>query len=159
MQVVLAQRVELRFDASLDPLHLLLRLLEVLLQSGSAHFLHAAQLTRVCGCAQADDAAIAQDWGGSPRTSGARHAYIFLLQLDAEAAFMGCTPEKLFKLERGELSTEALAGTRPRGDTAEHDQRLAHEVCRCIDTRVRTPIYRPPPASGSCYTAKRTSGR
>ena len=41
---------------------------------------------------------------------------------------MGCTPEKLFKLECGELSTEALAGTRPRGDTAESDAALAHEV-------------------------------
>lgn len=64
----------------------------------------------------------------SSHVVGSRHAYIFLLQLSADDSFMGCTPEKLFKLEGDQLSTEALAGTRPRGDTAEADQRLAHEV-------------------------------
>lgn len=49
MQVVLAQRVELRFDASLDPLHLLLRLLEVFLQSGSAHFCTLHSLLECAG--------------------------------------------------------------------------------------------------------------
>ena len=109
-KVVLAQRVRLRFDAVLEPLHLLQRLLE------------------------ANDAAIANGAGQnghSPHAAGARHAYLFLLQLDAEAAFMGCTPEKLFKLDGTSLSTEALAGTRPRGETAEADTALAHELLHC----------------------------
>lgn len=41
---------------------------------------------------------------------------------------MGCTPEKLFKLEGDQLSTEALAGTRRRGDTPDADSALASEV-------------------------------
>ena len=106
--MVLAQRVRLRFDAALEPLHLLQRLLE------------------------ADDAAIANaGQTGGAHAAGARHAYLFLLQLDKGAAFIGCTPEKLFMLEGNQLSTEALAGTRPRGDSAEADAALAHELLHC----------------------------
>lgn len=107
-KVVLAQRVRLQFDAALEPLHLLLRLLEV------------------------NVAAIAEDETARPASQdGARHAYLFLLQLDKHAAFMGCTPEKLFKVEGDQLSTEALAGTRPRGDTAEADAALAQDLLHC----------------------------
>jgi menaquinone-specific isochorismate synthase len=106
-KVVLAQRVNLHFNSELEPMHLLLRLLE------------------------ADDAAIAQDAGGTSRQPGTRHAYLFLLQPTADAAFMGCTPEKLFQLQGDKLSTEALAGTRPRGSNPEADQQLAQELLHC----------------------------
>ena len=109
-KVVLAQRVRLQFDAAIEPLHVLLRLLEV------------------------NDAAIAEEArqpNGSHRAGGNRHAYLFLLQLDTNLAFMGCSPEKLFKLEGDQLTTEALAGTRPRGETAEADAALAHELLHC----------------------------
>ena len=121
-KVVLAQRVRVLFNAAVEPMHLLLRLLE------------------------ADDAAIARDNATGVNSNGTgqpaahppddvvgspRHAYLFLLQLSADDSFMGCTPEKLFKIEGEELSTEAIAGTRPRGETAEADQRLAHELLRC----------------------------
>ena len=67
--------------------------------------------------------------GGPPsHVAGARHAYLFLLQLEEGAAFIGCTPEKLFTIKGDELSTEALAGTRPRGESVESDATLAHEV-------------------------------
>lgn len=67
--------------------------------------------------------------GGPPsHVAGTRHAYLFLLQLEEGAAFIGCTPEKLFTLKGDELSTEALAGTRPRGESLESDASLAHEV-------------------------------
>lgn len=138
-QVVLAQRVSLHFSAVLEPMHLLQRLLEVRVPLVPLVPPHSRLVWAQCGCSscvcafvssQADDAAIAPDAGDAPShvSSARRHAYLFLLQLDAEVAFMGCTPEKLFKLDCGELSTEALAGTRPRGDTAESDAALAHEV-------------------------------
>ena len=44
---------------------------------------------------------------------------------------MGCTPEKLFKLAGDELSPEALAGTRPRGETMEVDNALAADLLHC----------------------------
>ena len=41
---------------------------------------------------------------------------------------MGCPPEKLFKLEGDQLTAEALAGTRGRGDSLQADLQLANEV-------------------------------
>lgn len=57
-----------------------------------------------------------------------RHAYLFLLQLEPRLAFMGCTPEKLFKIHGDQLTTEAIAGTRPRGENVAADQELASQV-------------------------------
>jgi len=56
------------------------------------------------------------------------YGYLFCLQLDADRAFLGCTPEQLFRISGGTISTEALAGTRPRGVTPEEDERLANEL-------------------------------
>ena len=110
-KVVLAQRVNLEFSARLEPMYLLLRLLD------------------------ADDAAVANTsphgMSNSAKPTRPRHAYLFLLQLDEQTAFMGCTPEKLFKLAGDELSTEALAGTRPRGETMEVDNALAADLLHC----------------------------
>ena len=48
---------------------------------------------------------------------------------DVEVA--GASPETLVKLENGVLHTFPLAGTRPRGKTAEEDQALETELlCR-----------------------------
>jgi len=48
--------------------------------------------------------------------------------LDVEVA--GASPETLVKLEDGVLHTFPLAGTRPRGKSAEEDQRLKEELLR-----------------------------
>lgn len=42
--------------------------------------------------------------------------------------FFGCTPERLFSVDRGQIMTEALAGTRPRGSTSEADAMLSREL-------------------------------
>ena len=67
---------------------------------------------------------------GDSAQNGTRHAYLFLTQPGADIAFLGCSPEKLFKLEGDQLTAEALAGTRGRGDSADADRRLANEVRR-----------------------------
>ena len=54
--------------------------------------------------------------------------YQFLFQPDAQNAFMGRTPERLFRVEDGSVTTEAIAGTRLRGETEENDQILAKEL-------------------------------
>ncbi len=53
--------------------------------------------------------------------------YMFYLGSD-EMELAGASPETLVKLQDGKLFTFPLAGTRPRGDTDEHDQQLEAEM-------------------------------
>lgn len=54
--------------------------------------------------------------------------FVFGFEVAAGHAFVGCSPERLFRREGRALSTEALAGTRRRGDTRRTDQLLAAEL-------------------------------
>ncbi|MEM1009473.1 MAG: isochorismate synthase, partial [Myxococcota bacterium] len=54
--------------------------------------------------------------------------YLFLLQPSDHTCFVGATPERLCYREGANLYTEALAGTRPRGQTSEQDARYAHDL-------------------------------
>jgi len=54
--------------------------------------------------------------------------YHFLVQPGPEAAFMGTTPERLYRREGNDLLTEALAGTRPLTGEEEEDARLGQEL-------------------------------
>lgn len=49
----------------------------------------------------------------------------FYFQSDKDHAFLGATPERLFRRQGRTLHTEAIAGTRPRGRTAHDDERFA----------------------------------
>jgi menaquinone-specific isochorismate synthase len=51
--------------------------------------------------------------------------YLFCFQPKAGAAFFGASPERLFKRRGRHLETEALAGTRARGETPEKDAALS----------------------------------
>ncbi len=55
-------------------------------------------------------------------------ACAFLFQVDEECTFLGVSPERLFKISGRQLTTEAIAGTAPRGATPEEDQRLAEDL-------------------------------
>ena len=50
------------------------------------------------------------------------------VQPNANTAFLGCTPERLFLSKGSVVVTEALAGTRPRGDSHAEDERLGSEL-------------------------------
>jgi menaquinone-specific isochorismate synthase len=52
----------------------------------------------------------------------------FLLQTDASSAFIGASPERLFRREGRRIETEAIAGTRPRGTDNQQDEDLAREL-------------------------------
>jgi isochorismate synthase/2-succinyl-5-enolpyruvyl-6-hydroxy-3-cyclohexene-1-carboxylate synthase/2-succinyl-6-hydroxy-2,4-cyclohexadiene-1-carboxylate synthase/O-succinylbenzoate synthase len=70
---------------------------------------------------------------GGPGGGRQRRSYLLLLQLEGGPAFLGCTPEKLFQIAPSadggaRLSTEAIAGTRRRGDADEEDAALAREL-------------------------------
>ncbi len=52
----------------------------------------------------------------------------FLFQFDNSSAFIGASPERLFSRTGSKVFSEAVAGTRLRGDDPEHDERMAHEL-------------------------------
>jgi menaquinone-specific isochorismate synthase len=51
--------------------------------------------------------------------------YSFLLQPDASSAFLGAPPERLFKVNGRSLESEAIAGTRPLGESEWETEELA----------------------------------
>ncbi len=54
--------------------------------------------------------------------------YRFLLQTEPGSIFLGATPERLFQRDGDVLFTEAVAGTRPRGDQPAGDRALEAEL-------------------------------
>ncbi len=52
----------------------------------------------------------------------------FLFQPDSSAAFLGASPERLYRRDGHTLKTEAIAGSRPRGDSTEADEALCLEL-------------------------------
>lgn len=58
----------------------------------------------------------------------ATQSTVFAFQLSPSVAFIGATPEKFFHRQKELLTTDALAGTRPRGKTAQEDLRLEREL-------------------------------
>src|SRR3989338_3729344 len=56
------------------------------------------------------------------------HCFYFYLQPKAGAAFVGASPERLYKREGQTIQTEALAGTRPRGSNPQADEKLKKEL-------------------------------
>jgi anthranilate synthase component 1 len=53
--------------------------------------------------------------------------YLYFLHFD-DLHVVGSSPEVLLRVEEGELTVRPIAGTRPRGTTAEEDQRLQAEL-------------------------------
>ncbi len=58
----------------------------------------------------------------------APQAFHFCFQLAPNQAFLGITPELLYRREGIKIESEAIASTRPRGQTMEDDKRLATEL-------------------------------
>jgi len=57
-----------------------------------------------------------------------RHSYHYCFQLDANLAFIGASPERLYSRKGDQVYSEALASTRPRGETPEIDEELGREL-------------------------------
>lgn len=55
-------------------------------------------------------------------------AYGFLFQPQTDMAFIGASPERLFSRRGGRVFSEALAGTRPAGDSTAESNLLAREL-------------------------------
>lgn len=60
--------------------------------------------------------------------SGTPNCFHFCFQRDGAAAFVGASPERLFRRCGRNIATEAVAGTRPRGSSAVDDARLLDEL-------------------------------
>jgi menaquinone-specific isochorismate synthase len=59
------------------------------------------------------------------------NAFHFCFQQNEGISFIGATPERLYKRDQRKVYTEAVAGTRARGKTAEHDAFLKEELLSC----------------------------
>lgn len=57
-----------------------------------------------------------------------KNCYLFSISLDKDHTFLGASPEQLFALNNQRLTTEALAGTRPRGKTEKEDKQLENNL-------------------------------
>ncbi len=55
-------------------------------------------------------------------------AFRFCFQLTRDVAFIGASPELLYRRTGDKIVTEALAGTRPRGENEDADDRLSNEL-------------------------------
>jgi menaquinone-specific isochorismate synthase len=55
-------------------------------------------------------------------------SYHFCFQIDPHIAFIGTSPERLYSRQDRVLKTEAIAGTRPRGQSAQTDRQLGEEL-------------------------------
>ena len=63
------------------------------------------------------------------------HAFQFLLQPGPGVAFFGASPERLVRGRHRPLSTEALAGTRSRGDSVASDRELEQQLLTSVKER------------------------
>jgi menaquinone-specific isochorismate synthase len=72
--------------------------------------------------------------GGSPigilgrLRSMQNSSFDFLLSPDGEAAFLGCSPERLLRIGNGRIQSEALAGTRPWSGSDERDSEWSTDL-------------------------------
>ncbi len=58
----------------------------------------------------------------------ANHCYQYCFQLEDNIAFVGASPERLFKRSHDQIHVEAIAGTRDRGETPSADAEIGAEL-------------------------------
>ena len=78
----------------------------------------------------------------SRMTETTHDCYVFCFQFNDGKAFVGATPERLFRRENNKLLSEVVAGTRPRGKSSGEDQRLAYELLTSEKDQLEHDIVR-----------------
>ncbi len=58
----------------------------------------------------------------------AKDCFNFCFKFDNDSAFLGATPERLYLRENNKIKSEAVAGTRKRGETPEEDKILGDKL-------------------------------
>jgi menaquinone-specific isochorismate synthase len=61
-------------------------------------------------------------------SSATPRCYHFYFQPQKDVSFLGASPERLYSRNNRVIESEALAGTRPRGETAESDIKLGEDL-------------------------------
>ncbi len=56
------------------------------------------------------------------------HCFHFMMQFEPGGAFLGASPERLYRRDGRQIRSEAVAGTRPRGASPEADARLRQDL-------------------------------
>jgi len=62
------------------------------------------------------------------REASSANCFHFCFQPQDGSVFLGASPERLYKRKGRQIQSEAIAGTRPRGETAAEDQRFRQEL-------------------------------
>ncbi len=75
-------------------------------------------------------------------STGARSCYRFCFQFDRSTAFLGATPERLFRRIDREVESEVIAGTRRRSKNQAEDEKLALELCNSAKEQLEHDIVR-----------------
>ena len=70
-------------------------------------------------------------------TPGCFHFYD---EPESGTAFLGASPERLFRRDGRTLETEAVAGTRPRGVSSAEDEGLRDDLLHSAKDRVRAHL-------------------
>jgi menaquinone-specific isochorismate synthase len=75
-------------------------------------------------------------------STGPPVCYRFCFQIDPQTAFLGATPERLFLRHGDQLESEAVAGTRRRGQDPTEDQSLADDMSHSAKDQLEHDIVR-----------------
>ena len=67
--------------------------------------------------------------------SSTENCFLFGVLSGSDYTFIGATPERLYRRDNNLIESEALAGTRPRGESADDDHRLASELAASTKER------------------------
>lgn len=70
------------------------------------------------------------------------HTFLFCLQLAPDLAFIGASPELLYRRKDRTIESDALAGTRRRGETEAEDRSLADELVTSAKDRREHELVR-----------------
>ncbi len=60
------------------------------------------------------------------------NCFVFSFQFKEGEVFLGASPERLFKREGRDVQSEAIAGTRPRGQTQSEDEQFLNELSHSV---------------------------
>ncbi len=86
-----------------------------------------------------------------------KYSFDFCFQPSKDVAFVGSTPERLYLRQNNQIQTEAIAGTRARGYSAQEDRQLGQELLHsCKEMREHKLVVKSLQASLSklCLSAK-----
>ena len=66
---------------------------------------------------------------------GSREISLFCFEFEKGLSFLGASPEILYRKSKRQITSSAVAGTRPRGKDTSEDEKLEKELLKCFKDR------------------------